>query len=225
MRRFMDLHVSPGPGRLNDFVRRAHELGYHGLGVVCAGCEEQGSPVELASRIDLAPRNQQELMDQLNRHRRSYVVVSVTCTNKGVARQAAKDHRVDIVKFPEDRTGKTVWMDRQQAVLAGGSNCCYEVDAAELLVGDPARLERTLTMVRREIENSQRNDVPVIVSSGATSAVEMRDSRSLASLLDLLGVGEEEALDAVSVNPWRVVERNRDKLSRGYVSPGVKRIE
>lgn len=225
MRRFMDLHVSPGPGGLNDFVRRARELGYHGLGVVCAGRDEPGSQVELASRIDLAPRNQQELMDQLNKYRRSYVVVSVTCTSKNVARQAAKDHRVDIVKFPEDRMGATVWMDRQQAELAGASNCCYEVDAAELLVGDPARLERTLTMVRREIENSQRNGVPVIVSSGATSIVEMRDPRSLASLMDLLGVGEEDALDAVSVNPWRVVERNRDKLSRGYVSPGVKRIE
>ena len=225
MRRFMDLHVSPGPGGLNDFVRRASELGYHGLGVVCAGCEEPGSQVELASRIDLAPRNQQELMDQLNRHRRSHVVVSVTCMSKGVARQAAKDHRVDIVKFPEGQRGKTVWMDRQQAELAGASNCCYEVDAVELLVGDPARLERTLTTVRREVENSQRNDVPVIMSSGATSVLEMRDPRSLASLMDLLGVGEEEALDAVSVNPWRVVERNRDKLSSGYVSPGVKRIE
>jgi ribonuclease P/MRP protein subunit RPP1 len=225
MRRFMDLHISPGPGSLNDFVRRAHELGYHGLGVVCAGCEEPGSKLELASRIDLAPRNQQELMDQLNMHRRSYVVVSVMCMNKSVARQAAKDNRVDILKFPEDRGGKTAWMDRQQAELSGASNCCYEVDAAELLVGDPARLERTLTTVRREIENSQRNDVPVIVSSGATSTVRMRDPRSLASLMDLLGVDEEEALDAVSVNPCRVVERNRDKLSSGYVLLGVKRIE
>jgi len=225
MRLFMDLHVSPGTTSLNDFTRRAHELGYNGLGVVCAGCDEPVFQVELASRIDLAPRNQQELMDQLNKYRRSYVVVSVTCTNKSVARQAAKDHRVDILKFPQDEGGKPLWMDRQQAELAGGSNCCYEVDAAKLLVGDPARLERTLTMARREIENSQRNDVPVIVSSGATSVAEMRDPRSLASLMDLLGVGEEEAFDAVSVNPWRVVERNRDKLSSRYVSPGVRRIE
>jgi RNase P/RNase MRP subunit p30 len=53
----------------------------------------------------------------------------------------------------------------------------------------------------------------------------MRDPRSLASLMDLAGAGEEEALDMVSDAPWRLVERNRDKLSEGYILPGVTRVE
>ena len=224
MRRFMDLHVSPGPGGLNDFVRRARELGYHGLGVVCAGRDEHGSQVELASRIDLAPRNQQELMDQLNRYRRSYVVVSVTCTSKNVARQAAKDHRVDILRFPRG-DGSPAWMDRQQAQLAAGSHCLYEVDAQELMIRDPARLEAALALIRRELGNARGHGVPVVLSSGARSPQEMRDPRSMASLMDLVGVGEEEALGMVSDTPWGLVERNRDKLSGAYILPGVTRVE
>ena len=222
MRRFIDLRVQPPRGRLDEIVARARELGYSGLGV-------SGHPVEarqgidLFTRLDLVPRNQQQLVDLLNRHRRGYVVIAVTCTGKAVARQAAKDHRVDVLRFP--RGEGDPWLDRQQAQLAGASGCLYEVDAGELLARDPERLEASLALIRRELGNAQRHGVPVALSSGAGSPQEMRDPRSLASLMDLVGVGEEEALGMVSDTPWGLVERNRDKLSPGYILPGVSRVE
>jgi len=70
--------------------------------------------------------------------------------------------------------------------------------------------------------NACRYDVPVVLSSGAESVYGMRDPMSLAALMSLAGLGEEESLDMVSVNPSALVERNRDKLSESYVSPGVR---
>jgi RNase P/RNase MRP subunit p30 len=222
MRRFIDLRVQPPNGGLDEIVNRARELGYSGLGVSGHPIEPQRG-IELFTRLDLAPKTQQQLVDQLNRHRRSYVIIAVTCTSKAVARQAAKDHRVDVLRFP--RGEGDPWLDRQQAQLAGCSQCIYEVDAGDLLTRDTARLEASLTLIRRELDHARSHRVPVALSSGAASPQGMRDPRSLASLMDLAGAGEEEALDMVSDAPWRLVERNRDKLSEGYILPGVTRVE
>jgi RNase P/RNase MRP subunit p30 len=224
VRRFIDLRVAPGKGRLDEFVARARELGYSGLGVTGHPVGPQPQGVDLVTRLDLAPANQQQLVDQLNRHRRGFTVLAVSCATKAVARQAAKDHRVDILRFPRG-DGSPAWMDRQQAQLAAGSHCLYEVDAQELMIQDPARLEVALALIRRELGNARGHGVPVVLSSGARSPQEMRDPRSMASLMDLVGVGEEEALGMVSDTPWRLVERNRDKLSGAYLLPGVTRVE
>jgi len=224
VRRFIDLHLAPQPGHGEAMVRTAAELGYAGVAV--AGEAVGGAEgIDVISRVDLEPKNQQQLMDQLNRARRGYTVVSVTCTTKSVARQAAKDHRVDVVRFPRDHRRRKVWMDRQQAALAAEGGCCYEVESSELMAQDPAALEDALKTLRRELGNALRHDVPVVISSGAHAVHELRDPRGLAALMHLLGVGEEEALDMVSANPWAVVERNRDKLSGRTVLPGVSRVE
>jgi len=224
MRRFMDLHLVPRLGQGGAMVRRAGELGYAGVAVVGEAVKDAGG-IEVCTRIDLEPRNQQQLMDQLNKHRRGFTVVSVTCTTKSVARQAAKDHRVDIIRYPSDYRRKTVRMDRQQAALTAESGCSYEVEAAELMAQESGRLEKTLKILRRELENALKYGVPVVLSSGASTVQGLRDPRGMASLMHLLGVGEEEALDMVSANPWVLVERNRDKVSGRTVLPGVAKVE
>jgi len=50
----------------------------------------------------------------------------------------------------------------------------------------------------------------------------MRGPKELASIVDLLGMGEGEGLDAVSGAPWGIVERNRTKLGASFVAPGVR---
>jgi RNase P/RNase MRP subunit p30 len=132
---------------------------------------------------------------------------------------------VDVIRYPSDYRRKTVRMDRQQAALTGESGCCYEVEAAELMAQEPGGLEKTLKILRRELENALKHSVPVVLSSGASTVQGLRDPRGMASLIHLLGVGEEEALDMVSANPWALVERNRDKLSGRTVLPGVAKVE
>jgi ribonuclease P/MRP protein subunit RPP1 len=82
-------------------------------------------------------------------------------------------------------------------------------------------LSRLLPILRREVENARRYDVPVVLSSGAIDPLLMRGPRDLAALMGLIDK-EVDWLDAVSTNPWKIVERNREKLSTGFVVPGVK---
>jgi len=221
MRRFIDLQILPGPGKTAEMLSHANHLGYSAVG--CGGDTPSDAPIDVISRLDIAPRSQQDLQRMLKGNRRKHEVISVLCLSKGVARQAAKDPKVDLLRFPRDSSRRmTVWLDRQLASLAGEGSCHYEAVAGDLLTQDPWELGYVIKQLRKEVLNARRYDVPVVLSSGADSVHGMRDPRSLAALMSLVGLGEEESLDLISVNPSNLVERNRDKLSASYVSPGVR---
>ena len=219
MRRFVDLQILPGPGNTAEMLSHANHLGSSAVG--CGGDTPSVAPIEVISRLDIAPRSQQDLQRMLKGNRRKHEVISVLCLSKGVARRAAKNPKVDLLRFPRCPSRRTVWLDRQQASLAGEGGCQFEVVASDLLTQDPEKLGYVIKQLEKEVLNARRYDVPMVLSSGADSVHGMRDPRSLAALMSLVGLGEEESLDLVSVNPWALVERNRDKLSASYVSPGV----
>ena len=66
--------------------------------------------------------------------------------------------------------------------------------------------------------------VPVVISSGAGAPLRMREPRAIASITSLLNISEEKGLDAVSMTPQKILERNRGKLEPGFVSPGVREV-
>ena len=224
MRTFVDLHLKPGaPSEVALILETAEILGFSGVAITNIR-DSRGARqgIDVISRIDLKPRNQRDLTSSLNRVRRRYEIVSVECASKPVARQAAKDHRVDILNFsPSASNRRKVGFDHQEASLASGANCAYEVNACDILGQGPLALSRLLPILRREVENARRYDVPVVLSSGAVDPLLMRGPRDLAALMGLID-REIDWLDSVSTNPWKIVERNREKLSTGFVVPGVK---
>ena len=228
MRKFLDLNIRPLKEELrSSMLELAADLGYKGVGLTTEEPPERGEiypGLDLVSRVTLRPSNVNDLTKSLRRIRRKYVIIAVECHSKNVARQAAKDNRVDILNFPVSISARRrVRFDRQEASLAGGANCVYEVNVSDLLGVGPLILSRLLSMFREEVENAKRYDVPVIVSSGADEPLTMREPRSLAAVLSLLGLDEKESLDAVSTTPWGMAEGNREKLGPGFVMPGVRR--
>ena len=225
MRRFIDLHLRPrSRGEMEAMLGKALWLGYRGVAV--AGDQPKGNleapeGLDVISRIDLKPKTAGALKASLRRVRRLYEVVAVECRSKAVARQAARDHRVDVVYFPPD---SGLWFDDAEARLASQSGCAYEINLVELLVLIAGRDTRGLRRVAGGIGNAYRRGVPVILSSGASEPLEMREPRGLASLLILLDIELEDALEMVSDNPWSIIERNRRKLSGEYAAPGVRVI-
>src|SRR4030042_1891743 len=94
-------------------------------------CSE--AKIDFASRVDIKPRTHDDLMHQLRRLRRKFEVICVACENKEVARQAAKDRRVDLLNFPSlDYHNR--FFDRAEAELASNSIAALEVDMKPLLV-------------------------------------------------------------------------------------------
>ena len=237
-RAFADLHLRVNlkdPAATARMINKAATLGYRLIAVPSSpetradeivklrtACSE--AKIDLASRIDIKPRTQNELIQQLRRLRRKLEVICVNCENKEVARQAAKDRRVDLLNFPSPDFRRR-FFDRAEAELASNSLAALEIDVKPLLVLEgPARI-RFLSSLRREAAIAREFRVPIVVSSGAAAEMLLRRPREMAALAFLFGLNEASALEAVSQNPVAIVKRNREKLSSKFVAPGIRVIK
>lgn len=183
-----------------------------------ATCTQAG--LDFVLRADFKPQTQEDLMRFLRKFRRKFEIICIVCDTKEVARQAAKDRRVDLLNFPSLDYHKR-FFDRAEAELASCSLAALEVDVKSLLVLEGPPRVRLLSSLRREVAIALEFHVPVVVSSGVGEAPLLRMPRDLASLAYLFGLDEAQALDAVSANPAGIVLRNREKLSSRFVAPGI----
>jgi RNase P/RNase MRP subunit p30 len=166
-RRFADLHLLPKLGddeQIKSMLRKASELGYRLVAVplptfsidvlskkLMAACQEV--KVDFASRLDLKPKTPKELLHQLREFRRKVEIIAVACWSKDVARQAAKDHRVDILNFPSTDPRER-FFDKAEAELASNSLAALEIDIKPLLtLRGPARI-KFIAALRREVAYS-----------------------------------------------------------------------
>lgn len=236
--KFSDLHVRVP---LNDWektsrlIAKSSELGYSQVGVPIPPstkqevvnrlrqvCEEFN--LDLVTRLELLPRSSSELLGSLRRFRRQFGVVSVLCVSKPLARQAAKDRRVDLLSFPAVEPKKR-FFDWAEAELASKSKASFEIDLAQVLSVEGFSRVILLSRLRREVVTAKSYGVPVVLSSGAADPLLLRKPQDYASLALLFGVDVPFALEALSTIPAGVVERNRLKQDVGYVAPGIRVVK
>lgn len=218
MREFVDLGVQPKEGSLEQIIDSATLLGYSRIGVEG---NKKSDILDIVNRIDLYPRNQNDLGKQLRKLRYKTEVLIVHCTTRSVSRQAARDNRVDFCRFPINGGKRLQYLDRRQAGLMRDSGVGYEVYARDLLVDDRVQLVKRIGIIKKSLNIAMKHDLPVAASSGANDPYGLRDPNGLASLLTLLGVDDEPALDMVSNIPNRVIDENRAKLGPNFIEPGV----
>jgi RNase P/RNase MRP subunit p30 len=174
-------------------------------------------------RVNISPRNSNELLRELRKCRRKFEIVAVRCDTKDVARQAAKDRRVDLLQFSVLNNRKR-FFDEQEAELASQALAGLEIEMAMLLQLTSFSRIRLLSALRKEVATAERADVRVVLSSGATKEVLMRGHHDYAALATIFDMPLSSALKALSEAPCEIVERNRNKLSPSYVAPGIRVI-
>ncbi|MEM3736590.1 MAG: RNase P subunit p30 family protein [Candidatus Bathyarchaeia archaeon] len=217
---------------VNELFRWAGQLGYCTIGISLPPCTPEGivnrfhalareHGLEPVSRVDLKPETPNELLQSLRRLRRKYVVVAVECRTKQVARQAAKDHRVDILNFPF--TYERSWFDMAEAELASSSNANLEINIVEILQADNTGLLKIFTELRRRLTIAEKSRIGIVVSSGAESAINLRGPRDLIAFINLFGLSLESSKAAVSSYPLEIIKRNKEKLSQS-LELGVKLV-
>jgi len=233
---YADLHLCPS---LKDFhqvsfmVNKAQMLGYRLVAITFSipyarqverlkdFCAE--TKIDLAARLDIKPGTPSELKRHLSIFRRRFEIIAVMCESKNVARQAARDRRVDLLNFPS-LDFRRRFFDRAEGELASNSLASLEIDMKPLLTLEGPTRVRLLSNLRRETSIAKEFHVPVVLSSGVSAEVLMRRPRELASLAQLFDLEKTLALEAVSKNPLTIVRRNREKLSSRFVAPGIRII-
>jgi len=238
LRKFIDLHLIPQFGnfeKVNAIIKKAAELGYYGVGLTLTpqshknylsnlkkACKREG--LDLITRVDLKPRDVRGLLKELRAVRRRFEIIAVKCHSKSVARQAAKDRRVDILNFPSNDL-KRRFFDKAEAKLASNANASLEIDMTPLITCTTRHMVNLLDKLRREIEIAKKFDVKIIISSGASNPKLMRAPRDYVSLASLFDLERDLAVKALSDNPLMIIEENRMKLSKNFIAPGFYLIK
>jgi len=234
MKFYADLHLCPSLERTDEareLIRKSAELGYDAVGVAFPLRVEQSRiqavremcrtcGLDLVTRVDLTPNNPVNLLKSLRNLRRQFEVVAVLCLSKAVARQAAKDRRVDVISFPSTDSRKR-FFDSAEAALASEAMVSFGVDMSPLLQLQGFQRSRLLSFLRKETLIARKSHVPIVISSGASSASLLRKPEDYAFLSYLFGLDFGGAMRGLCENPRTIVERNRRKLSPNYVAPGV----
>ena len=233
-RSFCDLHLRVNPKdskAVDEVFKKAAKLGYSTLSIPFTQkfnvdelnklkSQAKDAGVDFVSRADYHPESENDLTHFLRKFRRSFEVICIACDNKEVARQAAKDRRVDLLNFPSMDFRKR-FFDHAEAELASGCLAALEVDIKPLMVLEGPPRVRLLMSLRREVAIAKEFHVPIVLSSGISELQFMRKPRDLASVAFLFGLDEASAIEGVSSLPWSIVERNREKLSSRFVAPGI----
>jgi RNase P/RNase MRP subunit p30 len=232
---YADLHLRPDlrdPEQVARMMRKASELGYRLIAMSLPSnfpeekiqqlrniCKE--AKVDFASRVDLKPQTSKGLINSLRKLRRRFEIISVMCESKHVARQAAKDRRVDLLNFPSTSFRRR-FFDKAEVELASKSLASFEIDMKPLLTLEGPTRIRLLSSLRREAAIAQAFHIPIVISSGALSELFMRKPRELAALTSLFDLDKASAMEAVSRNPLAIVKKNREKLGSNFVAPGIR---
>lgn len=196
MRKFSDLHLRPSINNLSQvekMIKRSSDLGYQLVGMslppaiqrekihkLKAICEDIG--VDLVTRINFVPKTPSELLRNLRRFRRKFEITSVRCNSKSVARQAAKDRRVDLLAFSTGFPRKR-FFDNAEAELASKAEGALEIGMASLLSLTGFPRIRFLSSLRKEVAIAEKFKVPVVISSGAADVSLLRGPHDYAQVL------------------------------------------
>jgi len=235
MKRFADLHLRvplEDQTRTESMIQKASELGYTMVAIPLPLQPAKGlisqlkqvcndTKVDLVTRVNLSPRNPNELLHSLRRYRRKFEVIAVRCHTKDVARQAAKDRRVDLLQFSVTNLRKR-FFDQAEAELASQALSSLEIELAPILQLTSFSRIRLLSRLRKEAATAEKFRVPITLSSGATDEKLMRGPRDYSALTTLFDLPMSSALKALSENPRVMVARNREKLSADFVAPGIR---
>ena len=235
MKQFADLHLRVP---LKDYFQakkmiwKASELGYSQIGVALPPnvTQEQinklkqtckDAKLDFVSRVNFSPQNSNQLLHDLRRFRRKFEIIAVRCQTKEVARQAAKDRRVDLLQFSVTNV-RNRFFDEQEAELASQALSSLELELAPILQLTSSSRVRLLSCLRKEVATAKRAKVPITLSSGATVEQHMRVPRDYAALTTLFDMSISDALKSITQTPLVLVERNRTKLSPYHVAPGIR---
>ena len=153
--------------------------------------------LEALPRITFRVRRASEIAPRAAEARRVYAIVAVEAENDEAFRYAARDSNVDLVVF---KPGQGRLIDSSQAYLLRLGGGAVEVQLPRLI---DERLRSAMVAARRAVAYN----VPLVVSTCASTIYEYMPPRALEAMLKILGVPGSYAKAFVYGYPWGIVRR------------------
>jgi ribonuclease P/MRP protein subunit RPP1 len=224
------VHAIPdGENTAEQLATLARHFGYSGIALANHSDKlPQSRPLltstdglEIFRGIELVEENPSKLNGLIGKFRQSVDVLIVHGGSETVNRAALENPRVDILNHPA--FDKSSGLNQVLAKAAAENGVAIGLTLRPLLNSRGSRRIRLLSDLRANLELARKYEVSLVLSSDATSCFDLRSPMETLALAEVCGLEEDEAIDAMSTVPEKIISRNRP--GPGYIREGVEVLE
>ncbi|MDD3565779.1 MAG: RNase P subunit p30 family protein [Methanothrix sp.] len=221
-----NLHSLPdGSSSASRLALAAKRLGYSGI--IITNHTTSGWPlgveaarlvggIEVAIGAEIVASDQRSLHSKATSLRDRAAFLAVHGGDEKINRAACEDPNVDLLAHPHrGRAGIGV----AGAKAARDNQVAIALDLSSMIIlRGPARV-RWMETVRRDLNLIEKFDLPLMMTTGARSHLDLRSPRELTALAGLMGLDGERGLEALAL-PESILDLNR----RRWTSVGVELV-
>lgn len=218
-----NLHSLPdGSSSASRLALAAKRLGYSGI--IITNHTTSGWPlgveaarlvggIEVAIGAEIVASDQRSLHSKATSLRDRAAFLAVHGGDEKINRAACEDPNVDLLAHPHrGRAGIGV----AGAKAARDNQVAIALDLSSMIIlRGPARV-RWMETVRRDLNLIEKFDLPLMMTTGARSHLDLRSPRDLTALAGLLGLDRERALEALAL-PESILDLNRRRWTSVWV--------
>lgn len=176
---------------------------------------------EIFKGIELVEENPSKLNGLIGKLRKAVDVLIVHGGSETVNRAALENPRVDVLNHPA--FDKSSGLNQVLAKAAAENGVAIGLTLRPLLNSRGSRRIRLLSDLRANLDLARKYEVSLVISSDALSCFDLRSPMEALALAEICGLEEEEAIEALSTAPEKIISKNRP--GPGYIREGVEVLE
>lgn len=224
------IHAAPeGDDTAQELAALAAHFGYSGIALSNHSDKPPHSwPIlnvpegfEVFRGIELVEENPSKLHGLIRKFRQSVDILTVHGGSEAVNRAALENPAVDILNHPAFE--KSSGLNQVLAKSAAENEVAIGLTLRPLLNSRGSRRIRILSDLRANLELARKYEVSLVLVSDAMSCFDLRAPLDALALAEVCGLTADEAMDALSASPEKIITRKRQ--AAGYIREGVEVLE
>lgn len=175
--------------------------------------------VDVVPAIEIGAEDPSRASGAIGNFREETTILVLRGGTPALNRYAAESEKVDVLAAPMRGQGDVNHVIVKAAI---DHDVRIEFDLAHVLRREGGPRVQALRGLRKLREIVEYYDAPYVVSASPTSHLQVRAPRELVAVGETIGFTTEQI--QAGLDEWRVLaERNRDRLSDDFISPGLRR--
>ncbi|NIA02944.1 MAG: ribonuclease P protein component 3 [Nitrospirae bacterium] len=229
---FYDLNVHSQPDFAdspNRMVLEAKKLGYYGI---CFSSINSGNVIispdistslttnfHVYAGIEIQVDNVSKMKKNVARLREKADIIIISGGSEEINRAALEEGKIDILTHSTSRGSP---LNHILAKAASDNGVALDFNPNAIIMQKGGTRIKILSALRKNVQLARKYDVPMIMTSNAKSHYDLRRPREMMALGMIMGMTQNEALQALSSIPQAVIKRN---LDGNRIMDGVEVLE